>query len=382
MTISQDIKYLGVHDQAIDLFEGQYPVPEGITYNSYAILDEKIAVMDTVDKLFIDQWLTQLAQVLEDRTPDYLIIQHMEPDHSSGITALLEKYPETIIVASQFAFNIMKNTLGTDFASRRLVVGEKSTLELGKHTLTFVTAPMIHWPEVIMTYDSLEKTLFAADAFGTFGMPDTLEGWTAEARRYYIGIVGKYGAQVQALLKKAAGLDIQRICSLHGPVLTGDLTPYIQLYDTWSSYGTESEGILIAYTSIYGSTKAAVELLTEQLKNAGCYVEVRDLARCDMTEAVAQAFRFGKVVLATTTYNADIFPFMKEFIHHLTERNFSNRTVALIENGTWAPVAAKVMTKMLAECKNLTYTESSVKLHGALNDTAKAQIQALVTELC
>ena len=338
--------------------------------------------MDTVDKLFIDQWLTQLAQVLEDRNPDYLIIQHMEPDHSSGITALLEKYPETTIVASQFAFNIMKNTLGTDFAARRLVVGEKSTLELGKHTLTFVTAPMIHWPEVIMTYDSLEKTLFAADAFGTFGMPDTLEGWTAEARRYYIGIVGKYGAQVQALLKKAADLDIQRICSLHGPVLTGDLTPYIQLYDTWSSYGTESEGILIAYTSIYGSTKAAVELLTEQLKNAGCYVEVRDLARCDMTEAVAQAFRFGKVVLATTTYNADIFPFMKEFIHHLTERNFSNRTVALIENGTWAPVAAKVMTKMLAECKNLTYTESSVKLHGALNDTAKAQIQALVTELC
>ncbi len=382
MTISQDIKYIGVHDHAVDLFEGQYPVPEGITYNSYVILDEKIAVMDTVDKHFTAQWLEQLAQLLGDRNPDYLVIQHMEPDHSAGITALLEKYPETIIVSSQIAFNIMKNTLGTDYAHRRLVVGEQSTLVLGKHTLTFVTAPMIHWPEVIMTYDSLEKTLFAADAFGTFGMPNNFEDWTAEARRYYIGIVGKYGTQVQALLKKAAALDIQRICALHGPILTGDLAPYIRLYHTWSSYGTESEGILIAYTSVYGSTKAAVELLAEQLKTAGCHVEVRDLARCDMTEAVAQAFRFGKVVLATTTYNADIFPFMKEFIHHLTERNFSNRTVALIENGTWAPVAAKVMTKMLAECKNLTYTESSVKLHGALNDTSKAQIQALAKELC
>ncbi|MBE5891896.1 MAG: FprA family A-type flavoprotein [Lachnospiraceae bacterium] len=382
MTISQNIQYIGVHDQNIDLFEGQYSVPEGITYNSYVILDEKIAVMDTADKHFTDQWLDQLSQVLGDRTPDYLVIQHMEPDHSCGITALLEKYPETIIVSSQFAFNIMKNTLGTDFAQRRLVVGENSTLELGKHTLTFVTAPMVHWPEVIMTYDSLEKTLFSADAFGTFGMPDTLEDWTPEARRYYIGIVGKYGAQVQALLKKAAALDIQRICALHGPILTGDPTPYIHLYDTWSSYGTESEGILIAYTSIYGSTKAAVELLAEQLRSAGCNVEVRDLARCDMTEAVAQAFRFGKVVLATTTYNADIFPFMKEFIHHLTERNFSNRTVALIENGTWAPAAARVMTKMLADCKNLTYTTASVKLPGALNDTAKAQIAALAQELC
>ena len=382
MIFSNDIRSISVYDHDVDLFEGQYSVPQGISYNSYVILDEKIAVMDTVDKHFTAQWLDNLQKELANRIPDYLVIQHMEPDHSAGICVFLEKFPQVTIVASQAAFNMMKNTLGTDFADRRLVVADKSTLNLGRHTLTFVTAPMIHWPEVIMTYDDLDKTLFSADAFGTFGMPEDFEAWTAEARRYYIGIVGKFGVQVQALLKKAAGLDIRRFCALHGPILTEDLGRYINLYNIWSSYGVETEGVLIAYTSVYGSTKAAVELLAKTLKAEGCpLVEVRDLARWDMTEAVAQAFRFGKIVLATTTYNGEIFPFMKEFINHLTERNFSNRTVALMENGTWAPVAAKYMTKMLEGCKNLTYTDSSVKLTGALNDTAKAQIAALAKEL-
>ena len=382
MFITNDIKYIGVNDRKIDLFEGQYSVPNGISYNSYAIIDEKTAIMDTVDAAFTHEWLDNIENTLAGKKPDYLIIQHMEPDHSANIVNFLKAYPDVTVVSSAKAFAMMQNFFGTDFTDKRIVVGEGDTLSLGKHTLTFVTAPMVHWPEVIVTYDAADKVLFSADGFGKFGAWDADEPWADESRRYFIGIVGKYGAQVQALLKKAAALDIQRICALHGPILTGDPTPYIHLYDTWSSYGTESEGILIAYTSIYGSTKAAVELLAEQLRSAGCNVEVRDLARCDMTEAVAQAFRFGKVVLATTTYNADIFPFMKEFIHHLTERNFSNRTVALIENGTWAPAAARVMTKMLADCKNLTYTTASVKLPGALNDTAKAQIAALAQELC
>lgn len=382
MNISKDIRYIGVNDHRVDLFEGQYVVPNGMSYNSYVIMDEKIAVMDTVDKNFTQEWLENLEQVLDGRKPDYLIVQHMEPDHSANIDTFLNAYPGAVVVSSSKAFNMMKNFFGTEYEDRRIVVGEGSTLELGTHTLTFVTAPMVHWPEVIVTYDSADKVLFSADGFGKFGALDVEEDWACEARRYYIGIVGKYGAQVQALLKKAAGLDIQTICPLHGPVLTENLEYYINLYDTWSSYRAESEGVVIAYTSVYGNTKAAVELLAETLKAKGCpAVEIHDLARADMAEAVEDAFRYGKLVLATTTYNADIFPFMKEFINHLTERGYKNRTIALIENGSWAPMAAKVMRGMLEGCKNLTFTETTVKIMSALSAENRAQIEAMAEEL-
>ena len=383
MTITKDIKYIGVNDHAVDLFEGQYVVPNGMAYNSYAILDEKIAIMDTVDKNFTDEWMGNVAAALEGRKPDYLVVQHMEPDHSANIDHFLKAYPEAVVVSSAKAFAMMKNFFGTDYADRRIVVGEGDTLSLGKHVLTFVTAPMVHWPEVIVTYDSYDKVLFSADGFGKFGALDAEEDWACEARRYYIGIVGKYGAQTQALLKKAAGLDISIICPLHGPVLTENLGYYINLYDIWSSYKVESEGVVIAYTSVYGNTKAAVELLAKKLEEKGCHkVAVADLARDDMAEAVEDAFRYGKLVLATTTYNGDIFPFMKEFIHHLTERNYQNRTVGLMENGSWAPVAAKVMKKMLEGSKNITWTENNVKILSALNADSEAQIEALAEELC
>ncbi|MBR2889205.1 MAG: FprA family A-type flavoprotein [Oscillospiraceae bacterium] len=381
MNITKDIRYIGVNDHQIDLFEGQYIVPNGMAYNSYVILDEKVAVMDTVDKNFVDQWLSNLDAALEGRKPDYLIVQHMEPDHSAGIDIFLNRYPEATVVASAKAFAMMKNFFGTDYADRRIVVGEGSTLELGEHTLTFVTAPMVHWPEVIVTYDSHDKVLFSADGFGKFGALDVEEEWACEARRYYIGIVGKYGAQVQALLKKAAGLDIQIIAPLHGPVLTENLGYYLNLYDIWSSYRVESEGVVIAYTSVYGNTKAAAELLAEKLEAKGVKVSVHDLARTDMAEAVEDAFRYSKLVLATTTYNGDIFPYMKEFIHHLTEHSYQNRTVGLIENGSWAPMAAKIMGKMLEGSKNLTFTNTTVKILSALNDDSRAQIEALASEL-
>ena len=382
MIITNDIKYIGVNDHEVDLFEGQYVVPNGMAYNSYAIIDEKIAIMDTVSKNFNHEWLDNIQKALGGRKPDYLVVQHMEPDHSANIFNFLNIFTDAVVVSSAKAFNMMKNFFGTDFADRRIVVGEGDTLSLGKHTLNFVTAPMVHWPEVIMAYESTEKVLFSADAFGKFGALDVEEDWACEARRYYIGIVGKYGAQVQALLKKAAGLDIQKICPLHGPVLTENLGYYLNLYNIWSSYQVESEGIVIAYTSIYGHTKAAVELLAEKLKAKGCpKVVVNDLARCDMHEAVEDAFRYGKLVLATTTYNADVFPFMKEFIHHLVERNFQNRIVGLIENGSWAPLANKVMTEMLSKCKNLSFT-GSVKILSALSDDSKAQIDAMADELC
>ena len=383
MTITKDIRYIGVNDHEIDLFEGQYVVPSGMANNSYAILDEKIAIMDTVDKNFGTQWLENVHNALEGRQPDYLVVQHMEPDHSANIVNFLNTYPNAQVVSSAKAFAMMKNFFGTDFADRRIVVGEGDTLSLGKHVLTFVTAPMVHWPEVIVTYDAYDKVLFSADGFGKFGALDAEEDWACEARRYYIGIVGKYGAQVQALLKKAATLDIAIICPLHGPVLTEDLGYYLNKYDIWSSYAVEDEGVLIAYTSVYGHTKEAVELLAQKLAENGCpKVVVNDLARCDMAEAVEDAFRYGKLVLATTTYNADIFPFMKEFIHHLTERNYQNRTIAMMENGTWAPMAAKVMGKMLEGSKNITYTQNNVKLLSALNDESRAQIDALAKELC
>lgn len=383
MKISNDIKYIGVNDHEIDLFEGQYDVPNGMAYNSYAIIDEKIAIMDTVDVNFTHQWLDNIRDTLGNRKPDYLVVQHMEPDHSANIVNFLKTYPDATIVSSSKAFNMMKNFFGTDFADNRIVVGEGDTLSLGKHTLTFVTAPMVHWPEVIVTYDSLDKVLFSADGFGKFGALDVEEDWACEARRYYIGIVGKYGAQVQALLKKAAGLDIQTICPLHGPVLTENLEYYINLYNTWSSYIPETEGIMIAYTSVYGNTKKAVMQLAEKLKANGCpKVVVNDLARCDMAEAVEDAFRYSKIIFATTTYNAGIFPFMREFVEHLTERNFSNRTVAFIENGSWAPMAVKVMKNMLEGCKNLTYAENSVKIMSALNEESSAQLDALADELC
>ena len=383
MFITNDIKYIGVNDHKIDLFEGQYIVPNGISYNSYAIIDEKIAIMDTVDASFTHEWLDNIQNTLGKRKPDYLIIQHMEPDHSANIVNFINAYPEVKIVSSQKAFVMMKNFFGKDFADRQVVVGEGDTLSLGKHTLTFVTAPMVHWPEVIVTYDSLDKVLFSADGFGKFGALDVEEDWACEARRYYIGIVGKYGAQVQALLKKASGLDIQTICPLHGPVLTENLGYYLGLYNTWSSYQAEEEGIVIAYTSVYGNTKKAVLQLAEKLKANGCpKVVVNDLARCDMAEAVEDAFRYSKIVLATTTYNAEIFPFMREFINHLTERNFSNRTVAFIENGSWAPMATKVMKGMLEKSKNLTFTENTVKILSALNEESSNQLNALAEELC
>ena len=382
MFISNDIRYIGVNDHDVDLFEGQYVVPNGMAYNSYVILDEKVAVMDTVDQHFGEQWLQNLRTELGERKPDYLIVQHMEPDHSANIDVFLNAYPEATVVSSAKAFTMMKQFFGTDYADRRIVVGEGSTLSLGEHTLTFVTAPMVHWPEVIVTYDSLDKVLFSADGFGKFGALDAEEDWACEARRYYIGIVGKYGAQVQALLKKAATLDIATICPLHGPVLTENLGYYINLYDIWSSYRAESEGVLIAYTSIYGHTKKAVELLEQKLIEYGCpKVTVADLARDDMAECVEDAFRYGKLVLATTTYNGDVFPFMKEFIHHLTERNYQNRTVGLMENGTWTPTAAKTMRKMLELSKNLTFTENTVKILSALSDESRAQIDALAKEL-
>ena len=383
MTITKDIRYIGVNDHQVDLFEGQYVVPNGMSYNSYAIMDEKIAIMDTVDQNFTEQWLNNIETVLEGRKPDYLVVHHMEPDHSANIHKFLTAYPEAVVVSSAKAFTMMQQFFGTDYADRRIVVGEGSTLCLGKHTLTFVTAPMVHWPEVIVSYDSCDKVLFSADGFGKFGALDADEDWACEARRYYIGIVGKYGAQTQALLKKAAGLDIAIICPLHGPVLTENLGYYINLYDIWSSYRAEDEGVLIAYTSVYGHTKAAVELLAKALEEKGCpKVTVADLARDDMAKAVEDAFRYSKLVLATTTYNGDVFPFMKEFVHHLTERNYQNRTVAFMENGSWAPVAGKVMAKMLESSKNLTYAENNVKIFSALSDESRAQIEALAEELC
>ncbi|MBE6651448.1 MAG: MBL fold metallo-hydrolase [Ruminococcaceae bacterium] len=383
MFITNDIKYIGVNDKKIDLFEGQYVVPNGMSYNSYAVIDEKIAIFDTVDAAFTHEWLDNIQNTLGNRKPDYLIVQHMEPDHSANIANFMKAYPDATIVSSAKAFVMMKNFFGTDFEDRRIVVGEGEKLTLGKHELNFVTAPMVHWPEVIVTYDSTDKVLFSADGFGKFGALDADEDWACEARRYYIGIVGKYGAQVQALLKKAAGLDIGIICPLHGPVLTENLGYYIGLYNTWSSYQPETEGVVIAYTSVYGNTKKAVLQLAEQLRAKGCpKVTVTDLARCDMAEAVEDAFRYSKLVLATTTYNAEIFPFMREFINHLTERNFSNRTVALIENGSWAPLAAKVMREMLSKCKNLTFTDTTVKIMSALNEESSAQLSALSDELC
>ena len=383
MNITKDIFYIGVNDHEVDLFEGQYPVPSGIAYNSYVIMDEKIAVMDTVDKNFTHQWLDNIQRVLGTRQPDYLVVHHMEPDHAANIANFLNVYPKATVVSSAKAFGMMANFFGSDYADRRIVVGEGDTLSLGKHTLTFVTAPMVHWPEVIVSYDSLDKVLFSADGFGKFGALDVQEPWDDEARRYYIGIVGKYGPQVQALLKKAATLDIAIICPTHGPVLTENLGHYLHLYDLWSSYQVETEGIVVAYTSIYGNTKAAVELLAQKLRDKGCpNVVVHDLARCDISQAVADAFRYSKLVLATTTYNADVFPYMKEFIHHLTERNFQNRTVALVENGSWAPLAAKVMRNMLSESKALTFTDTTVRILSSLNEESKGQIDAVTDELC
>lgn len=382
MFITNDIKYLGVNDYDIDLFEGQYIVPNGMAYNSYVVCDEKAAVFDTVDASFTDVWLQNLEEALSGRTPDYLIVQHMEPDHSAGIRVFAEKYPGAVIVATAQAFRMMQQFFGQDFADRRIIAAEMSTLCLGKHTLTFITAPMVHWPEVMVTYDDVDKVLFSADGFGKFGALDADEDWACEARRYYIGIVGKYGMQVQALLKKAAALDIQKICPLHGPVLTEDLGYYLNLYNTWSSYGVESEGVMIAYTSVYGHTKEAAKLLAEKLEEKGCpKVMLCDLARGDMSEAVEDAFRYGKLALATTTYNMDIFPFMRQFIEHLTERNFQNRTIAIIENGSWAPAAARVIKKMFENSQNITYAETTVTIKSAMTDENKAELDRLAEEL-
>ncbi|MBQ7235846.1 MAG: FprA family A-type flavoprotein [Clostridia bacterium] len=382
MDISKNIKYVGVNDHEIDLFEGQYVVPNGMAYNSYVIIDDSVAVFDSVDARFASEWLSNIKSVLGAKTPDYLIVQHMEPDHSGSITAFTDAYPQAKIVSSSKAFVMMKNYFGTDYADKQVVVGEGDKLDLGEHKLTFVTAPMVHWPEVIVTYEQTEKVLFSADGFGKFGALDVEEDWACEARRYYIGIVGKYGAQVQALLKKAATLDIKTICPLHGPVLSDNLGYYIDLYNTWSRYSVESEGVVIAYTSVYGNTKKAVLELADELEKKGVKVTVNDLARCDMAEAVEDAFRYGKIVLATTTYNGEIFPFMREFINHLTERNFQNKTVGFIENGSWAPVATKVMRGMLEKCKNIQYTEASVKILSALNEQSREQLKALANELC
>ena len=381
--ITNDLKYIGVNDHEIDLFEGQFIVPDGMAYNSYAIIDEKIAIMDSVERKFTEEWLNKIKEAVGERQPDYLIVHHMEPDHSANIRNFLQTYPEAKVVASANAFRMMQNFFGTDFSDRRIVIKDGDKLNLGKHELTFLTAPMVHWPEVIMTYDACDKVLFSADAFGKFGALDVEDEWECEARRYYFGIVGKYGPQVQAVLKKAAALDIQTICPLHGPVLKENVDHYSGLYDTWSSYGVESEGGVIAYTSIYGHTKAAVELLAQKLEEKGCpKVVLTDLARSDWAEAVEDAFRYGKLVLATTTYNADIFPDMKHFIQHLAERNFQNRTVGLIENGSWAPKAAGIMKEMLSECKNLTFTDTTVKILSALNEESIAQVEALAQELC
>lgn len=380
--ITSDIQYIGVNDHKIDLFEGQFIVPNGMAYNSYAILDEKIAIMDSVDAGFTEEWLSNIKEALDGRKPDYLVVQHMEPDHSANIVSFMEAYPEAKVVASEKAFRMIKQFFGTDYPERRLIVKEGDNLSLGKHQLQFIEAPLVHWPEVIMTYDSTEKLLFSADAFGKFGALDVEEDWACEARRYYIGIVGKYGAPVQKLLNKAAALDIRTICPLHGPVLTENLNYYLNLYNIWSSYQPEEEGILIAYTSVYGNTKKAVLLLEDELKKNGCpKVVVTDLARSDMAEAVEDAFRYSKLVLATTTYNGEIFPFMREFIHHLTERNYSNRTVAFIENGSWAPVAARIMKSKLENSKNLIYADTTVKIMSALNDESIEQLKRLADEL-
>ena len=383
MFITDDIRYVGVNDHDIDLFEGQYVVENGMAYNSYVIMDEQIAVMDTVDGNFTDEWLKNISDVIGNRKPSYLIVQHMEPDHSANVANFLDLYKDAKVVATAKAFVMMKQFFGTDYPERQIVVKEGDTLSLGTHTLTFVLAPMVHWPEVMVTYDSKDKVLFSADAFGKFGALDVEEDWTCEARRYYFGIVGKYGVQAQALLKKAAGLDIQTICALHGPILKENLGYYLDLYNTWSSYGVESEGVVIAYTSVYGNTKKAVELLADKLTALGCpKVTVTDLARDDMAEAVEDAFRYGKLVLATTTYNGDIFPFMKTFIEHLTERGYRNRTIGLIENGSWAPTAAKTMLKMFEGSKNLTFTDTTVTIKSSVNTENEAQIAALAEELC
>ena len=382
MNITKDIRYVGVNDHEVDLFEGQYVVPNGMAYNSYVIMDDKIAVMDTVDVNFKETWLENLHNALEGRKPDYLVVQHMEPDHSANIAAFMEAYPEATVVSSDKAFVMMQQFFGTDFADRRIVVKDGESLSLGKHSLVFVAAPMVHWPEVIVSYDPVDKVLFSADGFGKFGALDAEEDWACEARRYYIGIVGKYGPQVQKLLQKAAGLDIEIICPLHGPILKENLGYYINLYDIWSSYRVESEGVVIAYTSVYGNTKKAVELLAQKLEEKGCpKVSVNDLARCDMAEAVEDAFRYGHLVLATTTYNGEIFPFMREFIHHLTERSYQNRWVAFMENGTWAPTANKTMQKMLENSKNLTIAANNVTVRSALNEGSVAQIEALAEEI-
>ena len=382
MEITKDIVYLGVNDHAVDLFESQYSVPNGMAYNSYLIMDDQTVVMDTVDAHFTDEWITKIAAALGDRAPDYLVVQHMEPDHAGSIDAFAQAYPTTKIVSSAKAFVMMQQFFGTDYTDRRIVVKEGDTLPLGHHTLHFVTAPMVHWPEVIMTYDDADKVLFSADAFGKFGALDVEEEWLPEARRYFIGIVGKYGVQVQAVLKKAAGLDIETICSLHGPILHKEqLTDVLAAYDTWSAYRPETDGILVAYTSIYGHTADAAEQLAEELRTKGQQVVVMDLARCDMAEAVAQAFRFSKLVLATPTYNGDVFPFTKTFIEHLTERNYQNRTVALMENGSWAPTAARVMRKMFEASKNLTILDETVTVKGSLDDASTAQLHALADAL-
>lgn len=386
MKVAKDILFIGVNDHKIDLFEGQYPVKNGMSYNSFVIKDEKIAVMDTVDQNFTQEWLDNLQNALNGREPDYLIVQHMEPDHSANVDVFMNLYKKTVIVSSSKSFQMMKNYFGHEYEDRRVVVGEGSVLSLGKHNLKFIAAPMVHWPEVIVTYDETEKVLFSADAFGKFGALDGDEisgDWVDEARRYYIGIVGKYGVQVQSLLKKTAALDIQKICPLHGPMLNENLEYYLNLYQIWSSYAEEKEGVAIFYTSVYGHTKKAVEKLVKLLKDKNCpEVKVYDLARSDMSQAVADAFSYGKIVLATTTYNADIFPYMKEFINHLTERNFQNKTVGFIENGTWVPMAAKIMKTMLEGCKNLTFTQNNVKIVSAVNGENIAELESLVAELC
>ena len=381
MTISDNIIYVGVNDHEIDLFEGQYDVPNGMAYNSYVINDKEIAVLDSVDSRFADKWLDNISKALNGKTPTYLIVQHMEPDHSGSIVDFVKAYPDAKIVSSSKAFEMMKNFFGESYEDKRVVVSEGSQLELGSHKLTFITAPMVHWPEVIMTYESSEKVLFSADAFGKFGALDIEEEWACEARRYYFGIVGKYGVSVQAVLKKASALDIKTICPLHGPVLSDNLAYYLDLYNTWSTYGVESEGVVIAYTSVYGNTKQAVLKLAELLEAKGQKVAVNDLARCDMAEAVEDAFRYGKIVFATTTYNGEIFPFMKEFIGHLTERNFQNKTVGFIENGSWAPVATKTMKAMLENCKNLQYIDATTTILSALNENSLASLAQMAEEL-
>lgn len=381
MEISNNVKYIGVFNTETDLFEGQYKIPDGISYNSYVIIDEKIAVLDTADKNFGDEWLKNLSAVLGDKKPDYLVVHHMEPDHSANIARFMNVYPEATIVSSAAAFRMMQNFFGTAFENRRLLVGENDELSLGKHTLKFIAAPMVHWPEVIMSYEVSEKILFSADGFGRFGSTDEKDDWADEARRYYIGIVGKYGVQVQAVLKKAAALEISKICPLHGPALTKNIGEYVKLYDIWSSYAVETDGTVIAYASVYGNTEKAAKLLAEKLKSKGEKVEIYDLARTDVSESVAAAFRYGKLVLASITYNTDVFPYMKEFINHLTERDFKNRKVAFIENGSWAPAAAKTMRTMLEKCKNLVFAETTVKITSALNESSETQIEKLADEL-